>query len=390
MTTSSPRSSRIRSLRSLASAVTLTTTVSLHAQFNAIGFEGQTIQSIPYDTSIGIPAGKTANQPFSYTLASGNNLQSFQSGNNTVAGGFYDTDDKYSGSATTTSVPDYYRSPEFLWRVDGFKDVTPTGTNPGWDTGFLTGTTKLKGSNASAVGTGGYTTGDNQPQNQPTEHSQSGVTGATAMGVDGTTRQFSEQFNINRDYSPAAGNLPKAPGLGDQFLDTHLTVGASSQFSLSFNSNVSQSFYATFAFGGRDSGSDSSRAYFRIIDTAGSVLVTGSDGSTNDTPFESWTGPLAAPVTTTTYAATGVTQANWEYFKKTFSLVAGHNYKLQIMMPNEINFDMVIGTNYTNISSITGGNLTPVPEAASYGIAGVGLAAGFALLRRRRSKPRSA
>lgn len=357
MNMSVPQSLRSRGLRSLAFALSLSPAASLHAQFNAIGFEGQVIQYIPYSNDVGIPAGTPVNDPFSYTFTSGNNLQSFQS---TAGGAIADTDDVgYSGAGTTNTVPDYYRSTQFLWKHDGFK-ATPTGSDPGWGTGF-------DGSYASS---GGYANGANVP-------------GGDSFRNSNTNGQYAETFNINRDYSPAAGNLPKAPGLGDQFFDTHLNAGTTSQFSLAFTADATRDYYTTFAFGGRDVNSENTRAYYRIFDTTDTVAVM--SGSTIDTPYESWTGPLAAPVLTTSYAASGVTQSNWEYFKGTFSVTAAHSYEIQIMMPEELNFDIAIGSDYTDVGLVDG-VITPVPEASSYGVAGVSLAVGFALLRRRRPK----
>ncbi|RYD31276.1 MAG: hypothetical protein EOP85_22925, partial [Verrucomicrobiaceae bacterium] len=66
--------------------------------FSAIGFEGQTIDGIPYSTATGVPNGVSVGSAFSYTFQPGNNLQSF----NDSSKGVVDSDDIGSGG----SVPD--------------------------------------------------------------------------------------------------------------------------------------------------------------------------------------------------------------------------------------------------------------------------------------------
>lgn len=373
---SSPFSAKIRAIRCLALTLPLTTIGTLYAQFNAIGFEGTTIQNIPYDTSVGIPSYAVGtNAPFNYSFAIGNNLQNFQT---TSGGGIVDTDDAgWTVASESGNIPDYYRSPQFLWKHDGYKTTPTDNTNPGWGTGF----------NASYGASDGYDRGVNLPGGSGARDGE-GTTGP------GAANQFSEVFSINRDFS-TSGNIPFAPGLGSQFLDTHIFPGVSSQFSLAFAANETRSYYTTFAFGGRDNtrgtNSANERAYFRIFDvTTGTSVLS---GDTTDMPYEAYAKDIQVPAVNTSHSVTpttanvGVIQTNWEYFKGTFNVVAGRSYQIQIMMPNEINFDMAIGTNYTNISSITGGVITPVPEASTYGVVGIGFAAGFAFSRRRRPKP---
>ena len=366
-----------RALRRAGGALGLGLTCSLHAQFNAIGFEGSTIQNIPNAANVGVPTG--SGSTFSYTFASGNNLQVF----NNPSAGTVDSDDVgFSGAGSTSSVPDYYRSSEFLWTHIGFK-VTPTdNTNPGWDTGFST-TYGNGAANTPVSGisyqSDGYANGDNNP-------------GGSGVRASGTDNQYAEMFNINRNFS-STGNLSAAPGLGSQFLDTHLSPGMSSQFELYFSADQSRTFYTTLAFGGRDNtrgtNSANQRSYFRLYDvTAGASVIS---GDTTDTPNETWdcgnAGAVTTPVLVASDGSVGVTQTNWEYFRLNFAVVSGHSYKLQVMMANEINFDVVIGDTYNNIAGIVGGKIVAVPEASTYGLAGVGLAAGFALLRRRRARP---
>ena len=352
-----PPSSGNRILRNFALAVT--TAASLQAQFNAIGFEGGTIQNIPNNANVGVPTASIGAGPFSYTFATGNNLQSFQD----PTKGTVDADDVFTGSNTVSAVPDYYKSPEFLWKVDGF--LVTNNTTPQWNT-----------FNASYY-----------PSTQAVAKNGEDLPGAPS----GRNTELTETLNINKDFSPASGNLPSAPGLGSQFLDTHATAGNSTQFSLSFNAATTMSLYATFAFGGRDSTNDSAttRAYYRLYDNTSSTVVF--SGSTSDVPYQSWTAtnpsnPSLGSTLRANLTDVGVKWVDWEYFKNGFSVTAGHAYTLQIIQPNEINFDMAIGSSYTNIYGISGGNIIPVPEASAYGAVGVGLAAGFALLRRRRSR----
>lgn len=368
-----PNSSHFHFRKKLAAATAVVGLITLNeafAQFNAIGFEGATIQNIPYDTTVGIPAAYVAGGvAFPYTFATGNNLQSFKS----QAAGTADTDD--SPTATGTSVPDYYRSPEFIWRTDGFK--TTQATSPGWNTGFNAAYAPTTGGGAADMG-----------------HNFPGKSAPQGTNVDG---QWSENFNVNRFFSVAAGSLPAAPGLGDQFLDTHLSprvIGApssyvSSQFTLKFSVSTSASLYMTLAFGGRDAESESQRAWYRVYDSTPGYEATLVEGSTADVPFESWYGPYpSVPTKRANDSSTGVAHSDWEYFKSTYSVVSGHSYELQILMPEEINFDMVLGSGYTNIASVYGGTLVAIPEASTNGVAAGILSVGLVLLRRRQNPGR--
>lgn len=317
----------------------------LHAQFNPIGFEGATISGIPYATNVGIPNGTPANTAFSYTFVDGNNLQSFRN----ASAGIVDSDD---GSGGGSAVPDYYKSPEFGWRIDGWQTTDNTAAN--WDV-----------FNNAYVGNGA-SIGEDYPG-----------------GVAGRRSELSEAININRNFSPAAGNLAKAQGLGDFFLDTHGSSGNTSQIALDFQVNQVDNFFITMAFGGRDAGSQATRSYFRLLENGVSIF----NGSTQDTPYEAWTpidtnNPSAGAVRTETPASIGVTQKDWEYFKNTFAVTPGNNYTLQVLLPEEINFDLAIGAQYSYTPGIIT-DFSAVPEVSAYGLAGLACATGFAFLRRR-------
>ncbi len=324
----------------------LLATASVHAQFNPVGFEGATVSGIPYATNVGIPNGTPANTRFSYTFVDGNNLQSFQN----ASAGIVDSDD---GSGGSSSVPDYYKSSQFGWRIDGWQATNNTTAN--WNV-----------FNNAYVGNGA-SLGEDYPG-----------------GIAGRQTELSEAININRNFSPAAGNLAKAQGLGDYFLDTHGSTGNTSQIALDFRVSQSDTFFITMAFGGRDGGSQAVRGYFRLLENGTSIF----NGSTQDTPFESWTpidgnNPSLGAVQTATPAGAGVTQKDWEYFKNTFAVTPGNNYTLQILLPEELNFDLAIGAQYSYTPGIIT-DFSAVPEASAYGFAGLACAAGFALLRRRR------
>ncbi len=321
----------------------------LAAQFNPIGFEGSTINNIPYATNVGIPNGTPANTPFSYTFVDGNNLQSF----NNASAGIVDSDD---GSGGSNSVPDYYKSPEFGWKLDGWQTTNNTTAN--WNS-----------FNSSYVGNGA-SIGEDYPG-----------------GIAGRTTELSEALNLNQKFSPAQGNLPSAPGLGEHFLDAHGSTGNTSQISLVFQATLADTFFITMAFGGRDTGSQSTKGYYRLIDSNNNVVFS---GDTSATPYEAWTpispgNPSAGSTAATLTNNAGVTQADWEYFKTTFNVTAGSLYTLQILLPEELNFDLAIGSTYSYTPGIVT-NFSAVPEPSTYGIAGVAVACGLIWLKRRKRR----
>jgi hypothetical protein len=308
-------------------------------EFNAIGFEGQTISNIPYATNVGIPNGTPVNTPFSYLFADGNNLQYF----NNPSAGITDTDDASSGS---NSIPDYYKASGFGWRLTGWQATN----NISADYTLF---------NNSYVGNG------------------AGLGADYSGGIAGRQTELSEAININRKFSPANGNLPSAPGLGDQFLDTHGSTGNTSLISLQFTATQNDSWFMTLAFGGRDGGSGNFRGYYRLLDGTTPVFT----GNTSDLPFEAYTplnpadttlGSVPASLTT----SMGVAQKDWEYFKQSFSVTAGSLYTLQVLLPEEQNFDFALGSNYTSTPGLV---VVPEPSAAVLGMLGL---AG--LMRRRR------
>lgn len=342
----------------------------VQAQFNPIGFEGSaTVSNIPYSTSTGIPSGTPANTAFSYTFVDGNNIQSFK---NSSAG----TADSDDGTGGTTAVPDYYKSPEFGWRIDGYQatnNSSGTTNTPAWNS-FL----------ASHTGNG-VSDGIDYPG-----------------GVAGRNTEWSEAININQKFSPANGNLAAAPGLGDHFLDVYDASNYSAQLSLNFQATTADVFFVTLAFGGRDAGSANQKAYYRLIDQdTGTVVFSGNTGNNGTTPitagvgtpgvtqFETWTPDgSGGAIQTSSNTNIGVTQRDWEFFKETYAVTAGTTYTLQILLPEEINFDMAIGSQYSYTPNIIT-NFSAVPEPAAYGLAGVALA-GFLLWNRqarRRLKP---
>ncbi len=302
---------------------------SLAKGFDPIGFEGN-LNDIPYGTNVGIPNGTPVGGPISYDFVAGNNLQSFKNSNL----GIPDSDD---GTPNTSggAVPDYYKSPTFGWKLDGWNATNnSTATYNTFSSTFV--------GNGASIGTD------------------------YAGGVAGRNTELSEALNVNRYFSPASGNLAKAPGLGDQFLDAQGKAGFTSQISLKFTAASNDEYFTTLGFGGRDSGSDTARGYYRIIDSNEQLIIS---GSTSDNPFESWTpidplNPSAGAVLTETPAGTGVTQKDWEYFKNTFNVVANETYILQILLPEEQNFDFVLGSTYTSTPGIE--ILSQIPEPTSF------------------------
>lgn len=306
----------------------------LLAAFSAIGFEGKIIENIPYSTSTGIPNGVAPGSPFSYTFLSGNNLQSF----NDPTRGIVDTDDVGSGSA----VPDYYKSSEFGWKLDGYQATNNSQIN--WDT-----------FDPTFVGNGAAT-GTDYP-------------GAAV----GRQSELGEAFNVNHLFSPATGNLAKAPGLGDQFLDVHGKAGYSSQITLDFYVPLDEIYYVTMAFGGRDAGSNQAKGYYRLM----SGLDVIFSGNTGDLPFEAWqpinrASPSEGAVEAVLGLNAGVTQQDWEYFKHDFNVSAGKTYTLQVMLPEELNFDFAMGPRYTNTPGIEilPGHAVPEPSTVLSGVFG--------------------
>lgn len=331
----------------VASALTVLAFTSLPAlgAFTAIGFEGQTIDGIPYSTANGIPDGVAVGSEYSYTFLPGNNLQNFNDGSK----GIVDSDDGTSGGGF---VPDYYKSSQFGWRLDGHR--TTSNSEAGWN------------SFSSSMTGGGAGGGTDYPG-----------------GPAGRNSELGEAFNLNRTFSPATGNLAKAPGLGDQFLDVHGAIGYSAQMTLDFTSSTSEIYYITMGFGGRDNGSQNVMAFYRLLE--GSTVIF--SGTTGDNPYEAWAptdrgNPSAGAVATTLGVNPGVTQQDWEYFKHTFSVTAGKTYSLQVMLPEELNFDFALGTQYTHtpgIQVLPAFGAIPEPSSALLGVLGSAL-----LLRRKR------
>ena len=306
--------------------------------FNAIGFEGAVVAGIPNQANTGVPGG-VITPTFSYTLLSGNNLQTFRN----PGAGTVDSDDVLAGTSGNGSVPDYYKAPEFGWKLQGY--VNSSLVSPNWNTFQSTAT----GSGASA--------------------------GADYPGVAtvGQRDELGEALNVNRFFSPATGNLAAAPGLGDQFLDVWSTPGSpgawSAQMSIDISATQNTFWTGTFAFGGRDASSALANSFFRLRDGA-NVLFSGSTGSV---PLEYWTGPTTQG---TAVASNGVTQTDWEYFKfSNIAVTAGKIYTVDIIMPEEQNFDWVLGDAYTVMPG------AQIPEASSLLL---GIVSAFGLLIRRR------
>lgn len=310
----------------------------LHA-INAIGFEGLVVSGIPNQATTGVPTGVTA-PTFSYTLLAGNNLQTFRN----AAAGTVDSDDVLTGTSGNGSVPDYYKAPEFGWKLQGYVNSSLVSAN--WNT-----------FQSNAIGTGS-TQGTDYP----------------GVATVGQQTELGEALNVNRFFSPATGNLAAAPGLGDQFLDVWSRPGTpgtwSAQMTIDIAATQSTNWTGTFAFGGRDAASAMANSFFRLRD--GETILF--SGSTGDIPFEYWTDSNTQG---TAVASNGVTQTDWEYFKfSNIPVVAGKIYTVDIVMPEEQNFDWVLGDAYTVIPG------AQIPEPSSL-LLGASTVLGL-LARRRR------
>jgi hypothetical protein len=136
----------------------------------------------------------------------------------------------------------------------------------------------------------------------------------------------------------------------------------------------------TLAFGGRDSGSENTRGYYRLIQ--GSTVIF--SGDTSATPFEAYQRLGTFPSNSTTDPSpvgTGVRQNGWEYFKPAnFAVTANTRYTLELLLPDELNFDFALGSNYTNVPLI---EILPVPEPSTYGAFAAAGLIGLAAFRRR-------
>lgn len=274
------------------------------------------------------------------------------------------------------SVPDYYKSPDFGWQLQGW---TPYSS------------TQAKWYNFDSTYVGNGANNISYPGN--------GATGAA----------LNDAFNINKIFSPASGNLPFAPGLGNQFMDTwgkpnNGDVGDSAQMNLVFTATKTTSLLFTLAFGGRDANSQNTVGFYRIIE-GNSILFSGStnDSGSNPNPFQLWkpdaansfTSSLADASTTKNNNNAGVTQREWEYYQVgnltgtngAFVAQANHIYQLQIMLPDELNFDLALGTGYSEFSNLV---VPPVPEPSTYGLLGAGSLLGFAAFRRRKAARKAA
>lgn len=350
---------------SLFASVFLLLTASLcQAQVNygfAFGFEGDLNQIPGYATNGG-----------TYAMVSGNNLQR---------------------NTTPTFVPDYYQSPDFGWQLQGYARYSSTQAN-WYDFAESFSTNYLGNGQASWESTYNKTT---DPISYP--------------GNGGTPATFGEAFNVNKNFSPTG--LPSAPGLGSQFLDiwgshpsTADPIGFSEQMNLQFTAAEAGNLFLTLAFGGRDQGNTQDGVfnynsadrvgYYRLIE--GNTII--ASGSTDNRgllpqPDEYWvasTNSSVASAASSTVlnnlATAGVTKRNWEYYQlgtadgtggDAIALVAGHTYQLQIMLPDELNFDIATGTQYFYVPP-----LVPIPEPSTYGLLGAGALAGLVAFRRRR------
>ncbi len=304
--------------------------VPARAQFDPIGFEGSTIYQIPYSTGVGIPNGTPVGSSFGYTFIPGNNLQGI------------------------SGVSYYSQAPSFGWRIDGYQATDNTSAQ--WNV-----------FNNSYIGNGA-----GQGEGYP----------GTGYASNQT---ISDAININRDYSPANGNLPSAPGLGSQFLDVWASRGNTSQIALDFRTTTADTFFMTLAFGGRDAGSATAKSYYRLLNTDTSAVVF--SGDTSQTPFEAWkpintSNPSAGSQVAAKLNDAGVIQQDWEYFKQTFGVTANTSYTLQVLLPEEVNLDLALGAQYNYTPGVIT-DFSAVPEASTYGLMGLGATAALMVLHRR-------
>lgn len=287
----------------------------------------------------------------SYTFKTGNNLQ-----NANTTGGYI--------------TPDYHWSPNFGWQIDGYvaqSNTVGNFINPG--SGTMSST---------------YT-GIDAKVDAP---------GRTNNSIYGTDR-YADAYNINVGYSNTG--LFAAPGLGNNFLDTYTdrttTKAFTAQMSLSFVSTLDTSLQMTLAFGGRDDyGSNQSSLYtawFRIIDTSANNLIvaSGNTGSGNQSAMSYYYTPANPTLNLVGSAPSnaGVNYQAWEYYTVNWTGTAGHTYDLQVLMPEEINFDIAQGAQFTNIPGVT---LPPIPEPSTYGLLGAGALLSLVAFRRKR-RPRN-
>lgn len=283
-----------------------------------------------------------------------------------------------------TSAPNYHWAPTFGWQIDGYTAQSNTQGN------FL----GLAGD--TGVAYSAYNAG------QPGIAYPGNTIDSNTMGND----RLADAFNLNRYYSITG--LASAPGLGNNYMDTYTkrsytTNGAyNAQASLDFVSNATQELYLTLAFGGRDNArldnanitNESSKymAWFRVVDLTLGTVVDGSLGNTGASnkanmleyyKDRSSTNSLLAD-NSNAPTDDGVDFQSWEYYKLTWNAIEGHQYDLQILLPEEINFDLAFGSQYSNITTFV--DLPPIPEPSTYGMVGAGALAGLALWRRRRTK----
>lgn len=348
----------------LLAALTVGGTSALQAQvnygdsFNPFTFEGSYIEGhygagSSFTFNVGSPSGGTFLQA--------NNLQ--------------------NGS----SAPNYHWAPNFGWRIDGYTLQSKTQGN------------FIDPSANGATANGSYNGG------QPGIAYPSNTIDINTNGND----RLADAFNLNRYYSLTG--LASAPGLGTNYMDTYTKRSYAeggnynAQASLAFVSNFDQNLFVTLAFGGRDNGrpagesgstlsNESSKymAWFRIVDrTTGDVVngTLGNTGSGNKSNMleyykdRSSTNSLL-PDKSNAPTDDGVDFQSWEYYKLNWSAQVGHTYDLQILLPEELNFDLAFGSNYSNLTSYV--TLPPIPEPSTYALFGAGSLAGLALIRRQR------